>query len=230
MFYINYYENNFDINAESFFKFNYNFLDFASPLNIIKNFLYKNEKAKITEIKKSSSKIEINFSFQVNEKKIVSFNIIVLHDFTRIYNICLASDGYILFINSENKKKKEKLGNIIEYIKESCDNETKTYIISVYKNKELSSNEIDSINQYLKTKKFIYDFYQMELIDIRNKNRENNEIKDDEIYKKENKEGSILNLGNIIRKIYINKVQSFNEVSSYYNKTEGNSKSNCLIF
>ena len=227
---INYFETNFDINEENFFKNNYSFLDYASPLNIIKNFLYKNEKAKILGIKKSSSKIEINFSFQINEKKTVSFNIIVLHDFTRIYNICLSSDGYILFINSENKKKKEKLGNIIEYIKESCDNETKTYIISVYKNKELSSNEIDSINQYLKTKKFIYDFYQMELIDIRNKNRENNEIKDDEIYKKENKEGSILNLGNIIRKIYINKVQSFNEVSSYYNKTEGNSKSNCLIF
>ena len=155
---INYYfEKNFDINEENFFNFNYNILDFASPLNIIYNFLYKNEKANITEIKKTSSKIEINFSFQMNEKKIVSFNINVLHDFTCIYNICLASDAYIIFINSENKKIKGKLGNIIEYIKESCDNETKSYIISVYKNKKLSNDEIDSINQYLGAKKFLYE-------------------------------------------------------------------------
>ena len=227
---INYFETNFDINEDNFFKYNYSFLDFASPLNIIKNFLYKNEKAKLIEIKRSSSKMEILFSFQVNEKKMVSFNIIILHDFTCIYNICLASDGYIIFINSENKKIKEKLGNIIDYIKESCDNETKTYIISVYKNKELNNNEIDSINQYLGAKKFLYDFYQMELIDISSKNNENNdEINDDEIYKENEEDDDIINFGNIIRKIYINKIQSFNEVSSYYNKNDGNSKSKCLI-
>ena len=232
---INYFETNFDINEENFFKNNYSFLDYASPLNIIKNFLYKNEKAKILGIKKSSSKIEINFSFQINEKKTVSFNIIVLHDFTRIYNICLSSDGYILFIRSENKKVKENLDKIIDYIKESCDNETKTYIISAYKKKDLNSNEIDSIIQYLESKKFIYDFYQMKLIDIRNKKIENNEdnedneIGDDEFYKKENKEGNVITFGNMIRKIYINKIQNFKEVSSYYSKNEGNSKSKCLI-
>ena len=101
---------------------------------------------------------------------------------------------------------------------------------SVYKNKELNNNEIDSINQYLETKKFIYDFYQIELIDISSKNNENNdEINDDEIYKENEEDDDIINFGNIIRKIYINKIQSFNEVSSYYNKNDGNSKSKCLI-
>ena len=225
---INYFETNFDINEENFFKYNYELLDFASPLNIIKNFLYKNEKTKVIEIKKSSSKIEIKFSFQVNEKKIISFKIIILHDFTCIYNICLASDGYLIFINSENKKIKERLGNIIDYIKESCDSETKTYIIRVYKNK-VNNNEIDAINQFLETKKFIYEYYRIKLADIRNNASENNEIDDDEIYEKENKEGYIITFGNMIRKIYFNKIQSFKEISSYYNKNEGNSKSHCLI-
>ena len=238
---INYFETKFDINEENFFKFNYGFLDYASPLNMIKNFLYKNEKTKNFSIKKSDLIIEISFSFQVNERKIVSFNINLLHDFTNIYDICLSSDGYLIFINSENKKIKKKLGNIIEYIKESCDIEAKTYIISVFKNKNLNTNEIDLINEYLEAKKFIYDFYQMKLIDIRNKNNENNEnnknnenndnneINDDEIYKKENKEGNIITFEKMIRKIYINKIQSYNEVSSFCKKNDGINKSHCLI-
>ena len=58
---------------------------------------------------------------------------------------------------------------------------------------------------------------------------ENNEIRDEEIHKKENKEGNIITFENIIRKIYIKKVQSFNNASSNYNKNDRISKSKCLI-
>lgn len=220
---INYSDNKLEINEENFFKLKNN-NDFLSPLTIIKNFLFVNKKAEIKKVKKTSSKIEIEFLFQVNEKKKVFYNIIILHDFTRIYNICLASDGYLIFFSSENQKYKKKLDNIIEYIKESCDVETKTYIINVYKDKCLENNEINSINQYLENKKIIYYFYQIHNDDNGNKSEINSEEKINE-----NEESSIT-FEELIKKSYIEKTRRFSGVSLYYDPKSASGKSKCLIY
>ena len=222
---INYSDNKLEINEENFFKLYYNNNDFPSPLTLIKNFLYDNKKAQIQKVKKTSSKIEIEFLFQVNEKKKVFYNIIILHDFTRIYNICLASDGYLIFFSSENQIYKKKLDNIIEYIKESCDVETKAYIINVYKDKCLENNEINSINQYLENKKIIYYFYQIHNDDG---DGNNNEIKWEEKIN-ENEESSIT-FEELIKKSYIEKTRRFSGVSLYYDPKSGSGKSKCLIY
>ena len=65
------------------------------------------------KVKKIFSKIEIEFFFQINEKKKILYNIIILHNFTLIYNIYLASDDYLIFFSRESKERK-KLDYIIE--------------------------------------------------------------------------------------------------------------------
>ena len=65
------------------------------------------------KVKKIFSKIEIEFFFQINEKKKILYNIIILHNFTLIYNIYLASDDYLIFFFRESKDRK-KLDYIIE--------------------------------------------------------------------------------------------------------------------
>ena len=222
---INYSNNTLEINEENFFRLFYN-KDFSSPLNLIKNFLYNNKKAKIKNLKKSNSYISIAFWFQINEKKKIIFNIIIIHDFSRIYNLCLASDGYIIFFDLENKKYKENLNNIIEYIKESCDIETRTHIIRVHKDKNFENDEIISINKYLENKNIKFSFYQMNL----NNDKENNINELNEEDEIEENEETIITFEGFIKKIYHEKIRQFKEFSKYNDSNSTSGTSKCLIY
>ena len=229
VFDINFDEIKLELNKQNFFSLPNN-KDFSSPINMIKNFLSYNNKAKLIEVKKTSSKIKINFSYQINEKKLIIFNIIILHDFSRIYNICLSSDGYIIFLNSENKKIKDNLDNIIEYIKDSCDIETKTFIINVYKNQNLSEKKNNIINNYLDKKELRYNYYQMKYMDDNINNINNDEIIDDD-NDFENIENDDITFEKLLRIVYDNKIKYFSGVSLKYCSNSGSGNDcKCLIY
>ena len=152
-----------EINEENFLSY-FDSKDFSSSLNILKTFLSNSNRIEILKVHKSAKKIKVNFLYKL-ESQSITFSIIILYDFSRIYNICLSSDGYFIFLNSQNKQIKEKLNDIIEYIKGSCDPETKIYVINVYKDQMLSKEENNSMKQYLKLKKLKASYYQMKFED-----------------------------------------------------------------
>ncbi len=148
-----------EINEENFLSY-FDTKDFSSPLNILKTFLSNSNRIEILKVKKTSTKIKVNFSYNL-ENQLIIFNIIILYDFSRIYNICLSSDGYFIFLNSQNKNIKEKLNDIIEYIKGSCDTETRIYFINVYEDQMLNEEENNSMKHYLNLKNLKCSYYQM---------------------------------------------------------------------
>ena len=152
-----------EINEENFLSY-FDTKDISSPLNIIKTFLSNSNRIEILKVKKTSTKIKVNFSYNL-ENQLIIFSIIILYDFSRIYNVCLSSDGYFIFLNSQNKKIKEKLNDTIEYIKGSCDPETKIFFINVYKDQMLNEEENNSMKQYLNLKNLKCSYYQMILED-----------------------------------------------------------------
>ena len=214
-----------EINEENFLSY-FDTKDISSPLNILKTFLSNSNRIEILKVKKTSTKIKVNFSYNL-ENQLIIFSIIILYDFSRIYNICLSSDGYFIFLNSQNQKIKEKLNDIIEYIKGSCDPETKIYFINVYKDQMLNEEENNSMKQYLNLKNLKCSYYQMLLED--NIYYEDDNSLPDEILN--NIENDNITFEKLLKITFYYKTHLF---PSYKFKSKSNSEnkgtSKCLIY
>ena len=214
-----------EINEENFLSY-FDTKDISSPLNILKTFLSNSNRIEILKVKKTSTKIKVNFSYNL-ENQLIIFSIIILYDFSRIYNVCLSSDGYFIFLNSQNEKIKEKLNDIIEYIKGSCDPETKIFFINVYKDRMLNEEENNSMKQYLNLKNLKCSYYQMLLED--NIYYEDDNALPDEILN--NIENDNITFEKLLKITFYYKTYLF---PSYKFKSKSNSEnkatSKCLIY
>ena len=214
-----------EINEENFLSY-FDTKDISSPLNILKTFLSNSNRIEILKVKKTSTKIKVNFSYNL-ENQLIIFSIIILYDFSRIYNVCLSSDGYFIFLNSQNEKIKEKLNDIIEYIKGSCDPETKIFFINVYKDQMLSEEENNSMKKYINLKNLKCSYYQMAFEDniyYEDDNTLPNEILD-------NIENDNITFEKLLKITFYYKTNLF---PSYKFKSKSNSEnkatSKCLIY
>ena len=216
---------NLEINEENFLTY-CDTKDFSSPLNILKTFLSNSNRIEILKVKKTSTKIKVNFSYKL-EKQSIIFSIIILFDFSRIYNVCLSTDGYFIFLNSQNNKIKEKLNDIIEYIKGSCDPETKIYIINVYKDHMLSEEENNSMKQYLYLKNLKCSYYQMIYED--NIYYEDDNTLPDKIL--DNIENDNITFEKLLKITFYYKTHSFPSYKlKYESNSESKATSKCLIY
>ena len=148
------YEEDVPINAQQ------NFLLLESPKRIIE--LYINEKfLQDIKNKEDQNKIEYTFSYEINQNNLISINCEIINNFSVSHQSTLDSNGYIVFCNLESDKTYELLKKIVEYIKDNCSVNIKTYIIGVFKENINEDNNFYDMKQFLSSLNFDYDYYEM---------------------------------------------------------------------
>lgn len=135
------------------------------------------------------SQIQYNFIYQIEPGKTASCNVYIINDFSKIHEICLYSDSYIIFCNPEQKETKSKIISIINYIKNDCCNDIITNIIGIYNNLNSNKIKLNDMKSFLNSQNFLYKYYQIyvekefniflkEKFNIQNINEEKNIIED----------------------------------------------------
>ena len=104
-----------------------------NPNRIFNAFLSNHKK--LTQYEKSQINVsELNYKFVLKLKEETLFQIRIINDLSFIHDISLNANAYLIFMNLEAQKAREKLENLIKYMLESCCSvDIKTYIIGMYK-------------------------------------------------------------------------------------------------
>ena len=105
--------------------------------------------------------LQYQFGYQIKKDVNIKINCDIINNFSVSHSGTLDSNGYIVFCNLENKDTLELLEKIVEYIKENCSLNIKTYVIGVFE------DNIDEDKTYMKMQSFLsgldfeFEYYEM---------------------------------------------------------------------
>ena len=220
----------FDINGEYrndvFPDIEKNFLFLDNPMRIIEQYINENF---IQDIKKQTEDqfvIRYKFSYEIEQNTFILVNCDIISNYSLSHQSTLYSNGYIVFCDLERNSTLDLLDKIIDYIRENCSINVKTYIIGIFKENIDEKNSYQNMLNFLDGIDFEYDYYEMYLGDknkfsIISKEYENSKTMD-EIFKTVFKE--IYESGYGPRTIKSKKSQKLKDGD------EHRSRGNCNIF
>ncbi len=184
------YQENVPVKAEEMFLF----LD--CPMRIIDQYISENFLQDVKKEAEDQFIIKYKFSYEIQKNLVISIKCDIINNFSVSHSGTLDSNGYVVFCNLESQNTFELLQNILEYIKENCSINVKTYVIGVFKENIYDDKTYIKMQSFLSQLDFEYEDYEMflgnkEMFKIIYKEQENAETMD-EIFKiifKESYEG-----------------------------------------
>ena len=161
-----------------------NFLLLENPMRILDQYL--NEKISL-DIKKETEDqfiVRYKFSHEIQNKSFISINCDIINNFSVCHQNTLDSNGYIVFCNLESKSTLELLDKIVDYIRENCSINVKTYIIGLFTENIDEDKSYNNMQSFLSSLDFEYEYYEMYIgnkdkIAFINQEYENAQIMDD---------------------------------------------------
>lgn len=180
---------------------------YESPIDLIKNFIQTHHVDNFQHNKEST----MSFTYQLTQHDPTNIKLIFLRNFEKEYKVCQEADAYITFIDLECVDALDKLGSIINYIKESCSLDVPNYMIGKYNTEEdkIKSLNIEKMESYLKTQKILFTYSEV-ITEPRNAFEENIE--------------------NLLKKIQNDKFENKRPKNSYANRDDNLAESNCFIY
>ena len=131
-----------------------------SPLRILNEYAKKNNLQPTKN--NSEDKLVIEYKFKPNlgqQTKEINCNII--YNFSVSHQSTLNSLGYVVFLNLENNSIFDLLEKIIDYIKDNCSLNVKTYMIGIF-SKDIKSDRTEKkMKEFFDGEDFDYEYYQM---------------------------------------------------------------------
>ncbi len=175
------YQENVPVKAEEMFLF----LD--CPMRIIDQYISENFLQDVKKEAEDQFIIKYKFSYEIQKNLVISIKCDIINNFSVSHSGTLDSNGYVVFCNLESQNTFELLQNILEYIKENCSINVKTYVIGVFKENIYDDKTYIKMQSFLSQLDFEYEYYEMflgnkEMFKIINKEHENAETMD-EIFK-----------------------------------------------
>jgi len=188
-----------------------------SPIRILNKFTNRDNNT--NPPKHSEDKLLVEYNFDINlangTKKI---NCYIIYNFSVSHQSTLNSLGYVVFFNLENDKIDDLLGKIIDYIKDNCSLNVKTYMIGIFSNELKPDKTEKKMREFFDLEDFDYEYYQMFMGD------------DDSILEKYKGAGKV---DTILKKVLMDIFGSDSDIKkSSVDKTanENGSKVNCSIY
>lgn len=194
-----------------------------SPMRILDQYISENF---LQDLKKETGDqflTRYQFSYEMSPNKLISIKCDIIYNFSVSHQSIFDSNGYIVFCNLESDSTYELLTKIMDYIRETCSVNTKTYIIGVFKENIDEDKNYSKMNKFLSRENIEYEYYEAFLGDANNI----------EIVKKEYEGAEILNetFKNIFKEIY-DGGHGPRFSKGFNNKDDAKDKSmgKCLIF
>ena len=211
------YEENVPVNTEKIF------LLLDCPIRIIDQYINDNFIQDVKKYTKDQFILQYQFGYQLKKNVNIIINCDIINNFSVSHSGTLDSNGYIVFCNLENKNILELLEKIVDYIKENCSLNIKTYIIGVFEENIDEDKTYHKMKEFLSGFDFEFEYYEMflgkkDMIKIIQKEYENAEIME-EIFK------------NVFSEIYEGgKGPRFNKKDINYKDGADRSMVGCLLF
>ena len=217
-----------------------------SPFRIMSEYFSNHKYSNLERQEISNSKI--SYKFKVELKEVSSFYLFIISDLNFIHEICMEADGYLVFINLEDKDLEKKLKFLIRYIKEGCSEQTKIYFVGLYKDVILPDFQKEKLENLFNDKNLYFEYFQVKynMNDTLNKihnclnetfNEDNNNKKKSQLNIIEEKHEYKIQemIERIFIKLYENKMgviydHNKKKFITKNSKEEDNSNSNCNIF
>ena len=171
------YEENVPVKAEEMFLF----LD--CPMRIINQYISENFLQDAKKEAEDQFIIKYKFSYEIEKNNPILVKCDIINNFSVSHSGTLDSNGYVVFCNLEKQNTFELLQNIVEYIKENCSINVKTYVIGVFKENIDDDKTYAKMQSFLAQLYFEYEYYEMflgnkNMFQIINKEHENAETMD----------------------------------------------------
>ena len=138
-----------------------NMLELENPFRILDEFIESHRFLKSEKKEKKSSEIKYSFNFNLSNDYNITYEIYVLNDLSYIHSITSKANAYLVFINLENKNTITQLEKIVKYISESCFNNSKVYLLGIYKDKILPVLNKNILERYFEDESLAYEYYQI---------------------------------------------------------------------
>lgn len=172
------YEENVPVNTEKIF------LLLECPIRIIDQYINDNFIQDVKKYTKDQFILQYQFGYQIKKDVNIIINCDIINNFSVSHSGTLESNGYIVFCNLENKDTLELLEKIVEYIKENCSINIKTYVIGVFEENIDEDKTYDKMQSFLSGLDFEFEYYEMylgkkDMLKIIKKEYEYVEIMDD---------------------------------------------------
>ena len=168
------------------------------PLRIIDKYINENFLQDLKKNTEDQFLTQYQFSYEIQKNNFISINCDIINNFSISHSRTLDSNGYIVFCNLESQTTLDLLEKIIDYIKENCSINTKTYIIGFFEKSIDEDKTFNKMQSFLGELDFEFEYYEMFLgnndtFTLISKEHENAETMEDifkivfkEIYEKGN--------------------------------------------
>ena len=131
-----------------------------SPLRILNEYTNKND-FKVTP-KNSEDKLVIDYKFEAKFGNITkNINCNIIYNFSVSHQTTLNSLGYVVFLNLENNSIFDLLEKLIDYIKDNCSLNVKTYMIGIFSKEIKKDRTEEEMKQFFNAEDFDFEYYQM---------------------------------------------------------------------
>ena len=159
----------FDINGEHKenvkIELNKLILKNDSPLRILNEYTSKKNILPRKD-EKDGLVVKYNFELEFSKKDIKEVKCILINNFSVSHQSTLNSMGYVIFCDLENSSIFNLLEKVINYIKDNCSLNVKTYIIGVFQNLLREDRTEDNMLEFLDSQDFDYEYFQAYLGDL----------------------------------------------------------------
>ena len=135
-------------------------LNIDSPIKILKEYTKRNNFN--SSQKDSEDKLVIDYKFQGKfGEKVKDINCNIIYNFSVSHQTTLNSLGYVVFLNLENNSIFDLLEKLIDYIKDNCSLNVKTYMIGIFSKEIKKDRTEEEMKQFFNAEDFDFEYYQM---------------------------------------------------------------------
>lgn len=149
------YEENVQVNTEKIF------LLLDCPIRIIDQYINDNFIQDVKKYTKDQFILQYQFGYEIKKKVNITINCDIINNFSVSHSGTLDSNGYIVFCNLESKNTLELLEKIVDYIKENCSLNIKTYVIGVFEENIDEDKTFYKMQTFLSGLDFEFEYYEM---------------------------------------------------------------------
>ena len=145
-----------------------NFLNLDSPMRIIEQYISEIFLQNLKKNSENQNLVQYKFSYEISQNNIISINCDIINNFSVFHQSILDSNGYIVFCNLESNSTFQLLEKIVDYIRENCSVNVKTYIIGVFKENIDDDKNYHEMKSFLGKLDFEFEYLEMYLGDKSN--------------------------------------------------------------
>ena len=145
-----------------------NFVLLDSPMRILDQYINDNFLQDLKKITDEQFLIQYKFSYEIQKNVLISINCDIINNFSVSHQRTLESNGYVVFCNLESDKTLELLDKIIDYIRDNCSINIKTYIIGVFKENINEDKTCYKMQDIFSNLDLDFDYHEMYIGDKEN--------------------------------------------------------------